>query len=190
MGQSGNLMNDAGNSSEKTNINVFLVDDHQLIREVIGRLIEKTSGLTLCQRRGAVRHALRQMEPPGAEGRSGDADRRRLAHRTLPRAAAESTARRAEPRARLRLDLQGLLRLTHTAKRRRTEPGPMARRLAGSAVGAMELFRFKPARSPLRPARAPTRPQACSIRCAPGARAGRSAAWRPRPPAARRRSRP
>ena len=61
MGQSGNLMNDAGNSSEKTNINVFLVDDHQLIREVIGRLIEKTSGLTLCGEAASADEALEML---------------------------------------------------------------------------------------------------------------------------------
>ena len=60
-GASGNLMNNAGHSSEKENINVFLIDDHQLIREVIGRLIEKTAGLTFCGAAASAAEALEKL---------------------------------------------------------------------------------------------------------------------------------
>lgn len=54
-------MNDAGNSNENVNINVFLIDDHQLIRQVIGRLIEKTTGLTLCGEAASAAEALEKL---------------------------------------------------------------------------------------------------------------------------------
>ncbi|MBK8901718.1 MAG: response regulator transcription factor [Anaerolineaceae bacterium] len=54
-------MDDAGDSIEEADINVFLIDDHQLIREVIGKLIKKSSGLTLCGEAASADEALEKL---------------------------------------------------------------------------------------------------------------------------------
>ena len=89
----------------------------------------------------------------------------RLARRALPRAAVEPARRRAQPRARARPDLQGLFRLMG----QRVARGYRVRR--GVALFGQRALEVGG--------------RAASTRCAPGAWAGRSAAWRPHPPAAR-----
>lgn len=54
-------MDEAGNSSKKAEINVFLIDDHPLIREVMGKLVRKTAGLHLCGEATSADEALEKL---------------------------------------------------------------------------------------------------------------------------------